>query len=156
MNGLIELVFEKVPDGAVNGLVSALLQEAHITEVSHSELGDREPKEVGGNYLQLLKTTTDPASIFVKAAETCIGRVPIYRPLVRILRCCESNEVTVVFDSQDVVTTDRQDAVFRMAAGARALAESSDVAEFYCGYEPATDERTRLFCRGKVGPLTVI
>jgi hypothetical protein len=156
MNGLVELVFEKVPDGAVNGLVSALLQEAHITKVSRSELGDREPKEVEGTYLQLLKATTEPASVFVKADETCIGGVSIHRPLVRILRCCESSEVTVVFDSQDVVTTDRQDAVLRMAAGARALAESSDVAEFYCGYEPATDEKTRLFCKGKVGPLTAL
>jgi hypothetical protein len=75
---------------------------------------------------------------------------------VRILRFEGSNEVAVVFGSGDVDATVRQDVVAKLAAGAKVLASSADVPEYYCGFEPATDEKTRLFSRDKIGPLTTV
>lgn len=156
MNGLVELVFEKVPDRDVSQLVANLLQGAEVTEISHSELGRLEPSKVGDSYARLLKASEEPASVFVKSIGASLGGVLIRHPLVRILRYNESNEVAVVFVDTDVDATDRQDAVLRMAAGAKVLAQTCGVAKFYCGYEPATDDRTRLFCGDRIGPVKSI
>jgi hypothetical protein len=156
MNGLVELIFEEVPDAAVNLLICALLNGTVEREIQHSELGAREAKEIGGKYLELLRMTEGPASIFLKAAESSIGGVIIGHPLVRVLRCQDSNEVAFVFDSRDVRSSDRKDAVVKMALGAKVLAQRSNVTKFYCGFEPATDEKTRLFAEDVIGPLTAV
>jgi hypothetical protein len=156
MDGLIELIFERVPDGAVDKLVNDLLQGVGILELSHSELGSLDPKKAGQDLMPLLKQEAEPSSIFVRAAIATIGDVPIRSPLVRILRFEGSNEVAVVFGSADVDATDRQDVVTKLAAGAKVLASSADVPEYYCGFEPATDEKTRLFSWDKIGPLVTV
>lgn len=156
MNGLVELIFENVPDRDVGRLVANLLQGADVTEISHSELGRLDPSEVGDSYARLFEAAEEPASIFVKIAGASLGDVLIRHPLVRILRCNESNEVAVVFADTDVDAIDRRGAVLRMAAGAKVLAQTCGVTQFYCGYEPATDDRTRLFSGERIGPIESI
>ncbi|HEY9897852.1 MAG TPA: hypothetical protein V6D00_01610 [Pantanalinema sp.] len=153
MDGLIELIFEGVSDGAVDRLVYDLLQGVDILEISPSEFGIIGQTQINNDLMPLLKKEAAPASIFLRAAFATIGGVPIRSPLVRILRFEGSNEVAVVFGSANIDAGDRQDAVKRLAAGSSMLANSVGVSEYYCGIEPATDERTRLFYRDKIGPL---
>lgn len=156
MDGLIELIFERVPDGAIDKLVNDLLQGADILELSHSELGSLDPKMVGQDLMSLINQESEPSSIFVRTVNVTIGDVLIRRPLLRILRFEGSNEVAVVFGAADVDETDRQHLVTKLAAGANVLASSADVSEYYCGFEPATDEKTRLFAKDKIGPLITL
>ena len=156
MDGLIELIFERVPDNAVVKLINGLLQGEGILELSHSERGSLDPKKIDHDLMPLLKQEAEPSSILMRIANTTIGDVPIHNPLVRILHFEGSNEVAVVFDSEDVDATVRQDVVTKLAAGAKALANGADVPEYYCGFEPATDEKTRLFSKDKIGPLITI
>jgi hypothetical protein len=156
MNGLVELIFEEVPDVAVNSLVSDLLNGAAITEISHSELGRCESNSVENNYFKFLKLTEDATSIIVKTKEISIGGVIINRPLVRMLRYHNLNEVAVIFDSLDVAKNNQRTAILNMAAGTKVLAKRSGVREFYCGFEPASDQSTRLFSGEKIGPITVL
>lgn len=156
MDGLIELIFERVPDGAVDKLLHDLLQGQGILELSHSELGSLEPTKGTQKLLPLLLGQLEPTSIFVRTANTMIGGVSIRSPLVRILRFDELNEVAVVFDRADVSAINQQDAVTMLWSGANVLARSAGVPEYYCGFEPATDESTRLFSTNKIGPLVAI
>lgn len=64
--------------------------------------------------------------------------------------------MAIVFDSADIETTDRQSVVTKLAVGAAAIANRAEVSEYYCGFEPASDEKTRLFSRDKIGPLVVV
>lgn len=156
MDGLIELIFERVPDGAVAKLVNDLLQGAEVLALSHSELGSLDIKKVGQDLMLLLKQEAEPSSIFVRSANATIGSVSIRGPLVRILRFEGSNEVALVFRGDDVDATDGQDVVAKLAAGAKVLSRNAEVQEYYCGFEPATDKETRLFSRDKIGPLVTV
>lgn len=153
MDGLIELIFERVPDGAVDELVKDRLVRGGICELAHSELGSLDPKKVGLNLISLLEREDVPSSIFLRVGIVMIGDVPIRNPLIRILRFERCNEVMVVFNSIDIDATDRRCIVTRLAAGAKVLADALDVPDYCCGFEPATDEKTRLFSRDKIGPL---
>lgn len=153
MNGLIELIFERVPDGALNKLVSDLLQGAGILELSHSELGCIETNNTCRDLLLLLNKSLEPSSIFIRSAYVSIGDVEICCPLIRILRFEGLNEVAVIFAGTDIITTDSEDSVEKLAASATVLANNANVIDFYCGFEPAADEQTRLFSRNKIGPI---
>lgn len=153
MDGLIELIFDAVPDGSVDGLVYGLLQEASPMELSHSELGLLDPKQLDQGLKELLKDGSVSASIFIRAASVRVGDVRISAPLIRILRSEGSSEVAVIFGSADIDPTDRQEASKKLLVGADLLARGADVADYFCGYEPATDESTRLFSRDRIGPL---
>lgn len=156
MDGLIELIFENVPDDSVDRLVYDLLQGAGILEISHSELGRLEQKLVDQDLMSFLMKEAEPASIFVRAACVTVGGIPIRSPLIRILRFEGSNEVAVIFESVDISSTDRLGAVRKLAAGANVLASGANVPDYYCGFEPATDEVTRLFSRDAIGPLVEV
>ena len=156
MDGLIELIFERVPDDAVGTLMSDLLQGGSILELSHSELGSLDPKEFGHDVMPLLKQKAEPSAVFVRIANAEIGGVSIRSPLVRILRFEGANEAAVIFGSGDVDATTRQDVVTALAAGAKVLASGAAVSEYYCGFEPATDKMTRLFSKDKIGPLLAV
>lgn len=156
MGGLIELVFVRVPDGAVHKLVNDLSQSGDILEFSHSEVCGLNQEKAILDLTLLLKYEVGPFSIFVRIANASIGGVPIRSSLVRILRFEGMNEVAFVFGSAEIEATDRQDAVEKLAAGAEALASGTGVLAYYCGFEPATDEKTRLFSNERMGPLVSI
>ncbi|WP_426395237.1 hypothetical protein ACN9M1_13900 [Ralstonia sp. R-29] len=156
MDGLIELVFEGVPEHAVDKLVCDLRQGAAILEIFHSELGCLAPEQADQDLTQFLTKETTPVSLFVRTALVTVGGIPIRNPLVRVLRFAGVIEVTVVFESADIDAADRKDATTKLAAGTESLACSMGVSRYYCGFEPATDERTRLFSKGRLGPLIEI
>ncbi|WP_176041077.1 hypothetical protein [Burkholderia stabilis] len=156
MDGLIELIFDRVPGGNVDKLVNDFLQGGDILGISHSELGSLDPKTVNRYLMPILRQETDFSSVFIRTANAMIGNVSIRSPLVRILRFEGGIEVAIVFDSADIEATDRQGVVTKLAVGAAALASSAGVPEYYCGFEPANDEKTRLFTRGKIGPLVTV
>lgn len=156
MNGLVELTFENVPDKSVNKLVSALLNGTPPSEIAHSELGNRDVSDLGGDFFRLFAGADVPASMFIKTERLSVGGIEIHRPVIRILRLENFNEVTVVFDNSDVLAGDRKEALSLLATCAEALATESGVVEFYCGFEPSTDEATRLFTGKKIGPLKII
>jgi len=153
MDGLIELIFDGVPDGAIHGLVRNLIHGSDILDISHSELGSLDPKRIGEDLMAFFDKETVPITIFIRTTCIMVGGISINRPLVRILRFQGSNEVAVEFNSTDIDATDRKDTVAKLAAGAKVLADSAAIPKYYCGFEPATDTRTRLFSQGKVGPL---
>ncbi|WP_457337684.1 hypothetical protein [Rhizobacter sp. P5_C2] len=59
MDGLIELVFERVPDKALRGLVYDLLQGAEVLEVTHSGLGSFDLGEIEQQLGALLMLGTE-------------------------------------------------------------------------------------------------
>ncbi|WDZ95954.1 hypothetical protein Herbaro_21160 [Herbaspirillum sp. WKF16] len=153
MNGLVELIFEAVQNGAVKHLVDDLLKGGVVIGSSHSELGVCELNVIDENYLTSLWEAETAVSVFIRADQISIGGVLINRPVIRILRYQNSNDVSLIFDSADVIESDREEALRGLAAGAKILAKNSEVPKFYCGFEPATDEKTRLFCGEVMGPI---
>jgi hypothetical protein len=153
MNGLVELIFEAVQNGAVKHLVYDLLNGAVVIGSSHSELGACELNTVDGDYLTSLWEAETAVSIFIRADQISIGGVLINRPVIRILRYQDTNDVSLIFDNADVIAGDRKEALRGLATGAKVLAKDSEVPKFYCGFEPATDEETRLFSGEVMGPI---
>ncbi|GGY20378.1 hypothetical protein [Paludibacterium paludis] len=156
MDGLIELIFEQVPDEAVGRLMNDLLQGVDILELSHSELGRLDPKKANFDLMTLLEQEAEPLSLFVRTTTVTVEDVTIRSPMVRILRCGGVNEITVIFDRGDVDEAVRLNVGETLAAGAKAVASRANVSEYYCGFEPASDDKTRLFAKDKIGPLMTI
>lgn len=155
MGELIELIFERVPDDAVVRLLGDLLQGAEIMDVKHSELGELDSR-VGHDLMRYLEEMNVPAAIFVRATYATLIDIPIRFPLIRILRHELSNEVSVVFSADSIDESVRRLAAIKLSGAAQTLARRADVGEYYCGFEPATDERTRLFFNGQLGPMLTI
>ena len=153
MNGIIEIIFEGVPDENVDNLVRAIIGRADVLDVSHSELGVIENSLTRHGLICSLKKYDVPVSIFINLSFAEIGGVVIAAPLLRVLRFENVNEASVVFSDRDVKDGDDQDAVSKLAEGTDEIAHMAGALDCYCGFEPATDMSTRLFTRGKVGPL---
>ncbi len=155
MDGLIELVFESVANNSVCPLLNDLLQGSDIVELSHSELGSLDAK-TRHDLIQLLNQNAGPSSIAFRAVSAKVGDIQIRTPYLQVLRFEGLNEVAISFASTDIEPKDRQHIATKLAEGAAKLAGSAGVTQYYCGFEPATDERTQLFAGGKMGPLTSI
>lgn len=156
MDGLIELVFESVPDHSVNDLVDDLVNTSEVLELTQSELGAVDVDKVDGDFMKLATATTDPISVFLRCAPILVGDFSIHRPLVQVLRYSGTNDVVVSFDSSDIAKGDKLQAVKSLMNGCKALALNRGVPLFYCGYEPASDVVTRLFTGDRVGPLALV
>ncbi|MDO9437079.1 hypothetical protein [Hydrogenophaga sp.] len=156
MNGLVELIFERVPDVAVATMLSELLRRSGIQEMTHSELGKLDAETSFRDVIALLRHQAEPSSIFIRAGIATVGAVRTRCPLVRLLRYEETNELTLAFERTDIEAVDRKDTIRMLSDGAKLLASSAGTAEYYCGFEPATDERTRLFSKSKIGPLVSV
>jgi hypothetical protein len=155
MDGLIELIFESVSDDAVESLLNDLLQGAEVLELSHSELGSLDPT-ARQDLTQLINRTPEPSSITIHAASAKIADIRIRNPSLRVLRVESSNELAIFFSSTNIEAKDQTQLIIHLAKGAKELANRTDVPHYYCGFEPATDERTQLFSGSRIGPIVSI
>ncbi len=153
MDGLIELVFENVPDDGIGKLIRHLLRGAGKLHVTHSELGELDPTKSVEELLPLLKLGEEAASIFIRTDVNMVGDVPIFDPLVRILRFDGANEVAVVFECRRTEESFFSEFITKLSARSQRLASDIGVQKYYCGFEPATDEATRLFSNDNIGPF---
>jgi hypothetical protein len=152
-DGLIELIFLQVPDGKVESLVCELVKNARIFGLSHSELGNLDPKTSELGIVSLFRNFEEPYAIFIRSGELNLGEVWLENPLIRIIRYDGLNEVAVVFDNLKIEPTGWEDFVDKLSKGAKKLAVQSGALGYCCGLEPGTDEDTQLFSSEGVGPL---
>jgi hypothetical protein len=153
---LVELVFDKIPDNLLNILVANIIQSSNILEISHSELGKIADLHNDQDFIQHLKSGPNPASIFITSTWASIGKVKIRQPLIRLLRFEQTNEVSIIFSNNDIDKIDSKNIIMSLALGAKHLSQISHSDDYYCGYEPATDQKTRFFSKDTIGPLNKI
>lgn len=153
---LVELVFDKIPDNLLNILVANIIQSFNILEIFHSELGEITDHHNDHDFMQYLKSGPTPASIFIKSNFARIGKVKIRQPLIRLLRFEQINEVSIIFSNNDIDKIDSENIIISLALGAKNLSQISHSYDYYCGYEPATDPKTRFFSKDTIGPLNKI
>ncbi|WP_153490586.1 hypothetical protein [Burkholderia cepacia] len=67
MDGLIELIFDRVPDGNIDKLVNDLLQGEDVLELTHSELGSLDPKKADQYLKPIQQEEMEYSSIFIRA-----------------------------------------------------------------------------------------
>ncbi|MCA3697908.1 hypothetical protein [Aquidulcibacter sp.] len=152
-DGLIELIFLQVPDGKVESLVCELVQNASIFELSHSELGNLDPKKSELGIISLFRNFEEPYAIFIRSDEIHVGEVQLQKPLIRIIRYEGLNEVAVLFDTLEIKLLSWDDFVDKLYMVAKRLAIQSETLVYCCGLEPGTDKDTQLFSSEGVGPL---
>jgi hypothetical protein len=149
----IELVFDKVPTDTLSRLTLALLEKMNVTRVSHSEIGDVDLQTLDQGFVDLLCQQNEcPFVVSVLGSDITIGSVHIRNPMLRFIRADGENMVELGFDDSDIEGA-RDNFVVQIATEAKVLADHADVMHYFCGFEPATDESTRLFTGGKIGPL---
>ncbi|WP_146749460.1 hypothetical protein [Paracidovorax anthurii] len=153
MNGLIELVFDGISVHYINGLVCEIIQQGNILEITGTEVGAIDASRLEHELVSMLRNCLVPASMFLKVDLIEVGGVGISSPLLRILSFEGKGELAVLFEASDIDEASRNDAAIKLADGARSLAIKAQAHDFYCGFEPATDRKTRLFSANESGPV---
>jgi hypothetical protein len=152
-NELIELIFLEVPDDRVDLILSELVRDARILELSHSELGDLIPKETGLGFFSQLQKFLEPSSVFLRLDGIYIGEILMSHPLIRVMRVDGMNEIAVLFDETKMSSASSGGWVSKLSKGANHIAEQTHISSYCCGLEPGTDEETQFFSNTGVGPL---
>jgi hypothetical protein len=157
MSQLTELVFENVADSLVNEIIQDIVAGEEILNVILHGVGQEELNDESRDWAWALKNSIEPSAIiFLKISSVSIRGIRIKNPLIRLQRFEECNDVSVIFESEDVLlesSDSHESIVKRLAAAAADIASTAGVQYYYCGYEPATDPDTRLFTREVLGPL---
>lgn len=152
MDGLLELIFEDITLQATFDLLDELLTREEITKFWHSEATHID--SVSAWRLALSEQNFDqPSTIFVQAKYAKVGEVMIANPLVRILQIKGFNELAVVFKKDDICAPCAPRWITELALGAKTLAARAQTSKYQCGFEPVTDQTTRLFTGEQKGPI---
>ena len=144
MKEQVELVFEDVPHAGVNILAGFLLKRSITVEAWHSESGPIKPIDFE-QALNLLVSLPTTGCVFVRVAQIKVGKILLKKSLLRFLRYDNMNDVEIVFERSDTDTRSWISFVKELADESKTLAKLAKANNYYCGYEPANDMRTRLF-----------
>lgn len=151
MHGLIELIFDSVPDSKLDALIWSLVDKTSAIEIFYSEKGNIDVSEANQGFLTLFNNEATAEAFFIKTNSAVVGSVVVNKPVVRVLRFNKTNEVMVIFSNLDLANS--ENVVTELADGAGYIADTLSISDYYCGFEPATDPRTRLFTKAEIGPF---
>jgi|LakMenEpi03Aug12_release.lakeMendotaPanAssembly.Ray.scaffolds.fasta_scaffold438637_2 hypothetical protein len=153
-NELIELVFEVVPKEQLNDLVNDLFPVSNVLQIISNDESLEFARDAKFDYVDAIKKTELlTTAIIVKASLVFFDGVSIDNPLCQVLVYEDLVDVLIIFSLSDVRAEDGSDPLKVIHGAASKIAEKSSVSDYYCGLEPAQDERTRFFSKNMTGPL---
>lgn len=156
MSNLIEIVFERVAKSCVMQLLSLLIYSSEkITSVQCSEnielfLDDKLSEEVLNNLLNI----DGDMSVLINMQTMRIGEHVLPNVQLRLVKYGSEYDIDFNFDYNDIKNISMTSLINSLHRHIKKLASEFDVASYYGGMEPASDEDTRYFTNEEVGPLT--
>lgn len=154
MNGLLEFVFENVPALKVAPCVLNLIgHEGNVKNVTRD--GDELlpiSDIVDAEFWRRLALQEEDVAILLNIEEVEIGARLIKGATLQVIHYGDLNDLVVVLSSEDC----RKGGMVRsedMYEWAKSVANVFEVANFFGGLEPASDEKTQLFLASGVGVI---
>jgi hypothetical protein len=152
LKGLIEVSFESIKDDKINDFMHEVFKACIIDEIDHSDLGEIDLDKFDGNFLNLFSNGADSTVVFVRTPNFNVGEAAISDVCVQIIKCLDVFSILLIFSFDDISVSHLEAFPEILMQYSVCLANKYEISDFFCGYEPAWDENTRLFTRDMLGP----
>ncbi|MGE8486461.1 MAG: hypothetical protein ACN6Q5_28195 [Pseudomonas sp.] len=154
MAGLLEVVFEFVDKGSVLPLLTEIINGAE--SVVSAQCSETFPVwrdcQIQLDAISAAMSFEGEVCVLVNVRNLKIMELIIGSVLVRILKYDGVFDIDFSFDESDVGLRERA-VVDVLLAYSKGMADKFEVARYFCGVEPASDEDTRFFTSGELGPF---
>ena len=153
MSNLIEVLFEGVARNQLDSLVERLSNESTLKSVAASESPDLDLPSWQGHVLEILEgAAPNPSSVSLNFDRVELGGVAIANPLIQVLMDDGSIDVSLSFLDYEL-SCDTSNCVDALHHASLELSRVAGARHIICGYEPASDYKTRFFTDATQGPL---
>lgn len=156
MSSLLEVVFENVHKNNVIRLL--MLQIAASSKVINVQCSEdielMNGDELDVNALSYLLSFDGDVSALINLNDMKINGITMPNVLLRLVKYSEQYDIDFNFDSDEIDNIDMTILVAELHHHAKEVARDHNIANFFCGMEPASDEDTRYFTNESLGPLT--
>ena len=155
MSGLLEVVFENVLKSKVIQLLMMLITASgRIINVQCSEdIELMNEGELDVDSLSSLLSFDGDVSVLFNLNDMKIGSIILPNVLLRLVKYGVRYDIDFSFESEEIENVDMTTLVAELHNHAKEVAKNHNMADFFCGMEPAFDEDTRYFTNECLGPL---
>lgn len=157
MSSLFEVVFENIVKSNVIRLLTILIEGAgRIDNAQCSE----DIKLIAEGKLDITRLISvlnfqGDVTLLINLDDLKIGGVILPRVLLRLVKYGEQYDVDFNFDVNDLEDVRMMYLVTELHVYAKEMARDHDMETFFGGMEPASDESSRYFTNGKLGPVSI-
>jgi hypothetical protein len=153
MNGLLEFVFEEAPSNHLAEMVIEFVREKNnVSEVVQDGAPLRLDSVLDSAYLSKIAVGDEDVACTANLKDLKVGEKLVECVTLRIIHYGDISDVSLLFSSLDCkkagISTSEE--LYRWAKG---FSVKYCTANFFGGLEPASDEQTQLFSKGRVGPV---
>lgn len=156
MSSILEVVFERVTKSCVIQLLSLLIK--NVEEISSIQCSEKVELFVNDGLSkeaidQFLRFDGEIIALFnLKAMK--LRDIVLPNVQLRLVKYENEYDIDFNFDCNEIENTSTAVLIDELHAQAKDFACKFDIASFYGGMEPASDEDTRYFTNDVLGPLT--
>jgi hypothetical protein len=152
--GLLEVVFELVDKGSVLPLLTEIINGAE--SVVSTQCSETFPVwrdcQIQLDAISAAINFEGEICVLVNVRNLKVRELIISAVLVRVLKYDGMFDVDFSFDESDVGLRGRA-VLDALLAYSKGMADKIEVASYFYGVEPASNEETRFFTNGVLGPL---
>lgn len=154
MTELLEVVLESISRPKVYHLLMALLGNAgKIVDVQCSETLQLSESGISEGDIHSFINISNDACLLIKLSDLKVAGNVIPAVLLRLIKYGDKFDIDFNFDESDVKGIGTTALMKKFHAYITELGEDHEVAHWFGGLEPASDEDTRYFTDGAFGPL---
>lgn len=154
MTELLEVVLENILRPKVYHLLIVLLKNAgKIVDVQCSETLKLSESGISEGDIDAFINIPNDACLLIKLSDLQIAGTIIPSVLLRLVKYGDQFDIDFNFDESDVKGIGTTALMKKFHAYITELGEGHEVAHWFGGLEPASDEDTRYFTDGVFGPL---
>lgn len=149
MNGLMEFVFEDISrDHLARMIIDSIGGGENVTDAVRDGVDVPLTSISDAFYWNDFGTSSEDTACTINLRTLKIGAAAVDLATLRIVHYGDSNDVTILVSSSDWMSVNMHDSdeIFQWA---QRLAEEYTVANFFGGFEPATDEDMQLFSKAR-------
>jgi len=155
MSDLLEVVLENILRSKIYQLLAVLLEHAgQIIEIQCSEPIDiLSETDISEDEIESFINLNDDASLIIKLNNLNVAGITIPSVLLRLVKYGDQYDIDFNFDESDITDMDTTGLMKKLHVYISDLGKNYQVADWFGGLEPASDEDTRYFTNSEFGPL---
>lgn len=155
MRNLLEVVFEGVLKSSVIQLLMLLVNSSKcIINTQCSENIDLQFKDkLSEDALDKVLSFESDVSVLINLQNLTTENIELPKVLLRLVKYGEQYDIDFNFEVDTLDDANLKLLITSLHHDVNKIAIAHNVDRFYCGLEPASDESTRYFTNGNMGPL---
>jgi len=148
---IIEIVFERVQLSRIVDLLIKKLSNSTLKDYSISTDSSEIDLQSKEKLFDSINQSSD-GSFYFNFSNSDLMDIILSRVGFQIYKYENIYDLTLVIEERELR---HQVSILGLQKRAESLAEELKVTNYYCGFEPAADEETRLFSGNTIGPLKI-